>query len=280
MAYSFIPTLFISIGEKTCFFTLRETYEQVIHIPGEGSFGNCVINGSYQGSTRTEIRSFHHFNLSQDPDEAIAKATVFAAEMGLELTTTRDRLVEEMKEIKRADAAEMERRAKAEAQRKADYQAYVAEENLRMRQVIAAGFFPFGRFSGLAFEKAEPSYLQWVIAKREDFEADSYMRLIADKLAAEYAEFSAPQFDPDATIGEIGERLELEIKVVRSFSINTDFGTSYIVTMVTNSNICLISFGKFYAEVGEILKIKGTVKCHDQYKGQMQTRLQRVKIIN
>lgn len=264
MAKNFVPTMFISVGAKTCFFTLRETYEQVIHVPGE---------------VRTEIRSFHHFNLSQDPDEAIAKATKFAAEMGLQLTTTRDRLVEEMREIKRADAAEMERREREAADRQAEYEKYRIELDNQMREVINAGFFPFGRFQGLAFEKADRGYLQWVIAKRDDFETGSYMRAIADKLVLDYAEFTAPKFDAHAVIGEPGQRLELDVKIVKSFGIDTDFGRSYVVTMITDANVCLISLGKFYAEVGEELKIKATVKCHDEYKGQMQTRLQRVKVI-
>lgn len=262
--YKFIPTMYISVGAKTCFFTLRETYN------------HCIV---IRGVPHYETRSFHHFNLSQDPDEALAKAMKFASESGLQLTTTREKLVTEMNDIKRANAEELERREREAVERQAEYEAQRKTFDAQMREVIAAGFFPFGKYEGLAFEKADRGYLQWVIAKREDFEVGSYMRDIADKLALDYTEYAAPEFNPTAVIGEEGQRLELTVRIVRSFRYINDFGVSYITTMVTGDNVCLVSMGVFYAEVGDVLKIKGTVKRHDEYKGQAQTRLQRIKII-
>jgi hypothetical protein len=51
------------------------------------------------------------------------------------------------------------------------------------------------------------------------------------------------------------------------------------VTMATPERACLLAKGKFNAQVGEKLKIKATVKRHDEYKGQPQTVVNRVKVI-
>ena len=56
------------------FYTLRETYLHRTYVPGDGPGGNAVVNGVYQGTVLEEVRSFHHFNLSTDADEAFAKA--------------------------------------------------------------------------------------------------------------------------------------------------------------------------------------------------------------
>ena len=56
-------------------------------------------------------------------------------------------------------------------------------------------------------------------------------------------------------------------------------GRTHIVIMRDDSGACVVSKGAFYAEVGEKLTIKATVKEHDEYKGQAQTRVMRVKIL-
>lgn len=100
---TFVPTLFIGVGELGCFFTLRETYLHAV--PGPGPMGNAVVNGVYQGSF--EVRSYHVKNLSQDPDEAFEKAQEASERMGLKLTTSRDSLREEMNAIHRANAIQL-----------------------------------------------------------------------------------------------------------------------------------------------------------------------------
>jgi len=73
----FKPSLFIDIGADNHFYTLRETYLHTTYVrPGE--MGNAIVNGVYQGTIAEEVRSFHHFNLSQNPEDAIAKAKSFA----------------------------------------------------------------------------------------------------------------------------------------------------------------------------------------------------------
>ena len=95
---AFVPHLYIGVGETGAFFTLRETY----------------LHERYANGCRyTEVRSFHHFNLSQDADEAFEKARAFAERNLIQLNTTREQLTEQMRDIQRANAEELERRERA-----------------------------------------------------------------------------------------------------------------------------------------------------------------------
>lgn len=262
----YTPVMFVGIGRDNHFFTLRETYMHEWY-------------DSYK-IPHYEVRSFHHFNLSQDPDEAIAKATEAAAKLGLRLNTTRESLVDEMNTIKRATAEEMAARERAQAAQQAEYEAMKQERFDRDMEVINAGFFPFGKFTGIAFEKAEQGYVQWIMAKRDEFEEGSLLRAVADKLIRDYPELAAPTLNPTTYVGNVGDRIAITVKVLRSYAFNTDFGWSYITTMADTDNNCIISKGKFNAKVGEVLSIKATIKAHDEYKGQAQTVVQRVKAVD
>lgn len=281
---AFVPSLFVGIGKDYHFFTLRETYEHTTYLPGAN--GNAVINGVYQGTAIKETRSFHHFNLSQDADEAYSKAVEAAANFGLKLTCTRADLDTQMLEIKRATAAEMaereERAAKWEAERKALRDAELA----RKIELTNSGFFAFGKFCDKSFNDVDPGYLEWFVSARDDFEAGSLLQITADAILRLAADRLPVKPDATATIGEIGKRLDVRVTVVRSFGFWREsfsgYGSErvYITTMVTDDRVCVVVKSTAFApDVGETFTLRGTVKEHSEYKGQMQTIMQRVKII-
>lgn len=136
---NFQPTLFIGIGRDGHYFTLRETY--LHHIPGPGPMGNVVLNGVYQGET--EVRSFHHCNLSQDAEEALEKAKQYAEQSGTPLNASETTLKEEMAKIQRASAEELERRAREVEEREARWAKERADKDSFMIELIDAGFWPF-----------------------------------------------------------------------------------------------------------------------------------------
>jgi flavodoxin len=86
-------------------------------------------------------------------------------------------------------------------------------------------------------------------------------------------------------IGKVGERLELELTVVRvasyetvpygSYSRNTV--TRYVITMRDAQGNVVVWFADYGRTQGEQLKLRGTVKEHSQYEGEAQTIIQRVK---
>ena len=261
---NFEETLYIGVGREGCFFTMRQTYLAEINV-------NKRI--------RYEIRHYHHFNLSQNPDDAYSKALEYAAKSGMRLTTTRESLEDELNEIKRANADEMLKREQYAKQQKEDWEAQRKEEIQRNLDVINAGFFPFGKFTGIAFEKADRGYVQWLMNKVNDFEENSLMRIISEKLNKDYIELKASEYLKDVFLGEEGQRLEIEVEIVKTFTFVSTFGPLYIVTMVTPDKICIVSKGSFSAKIGEKLKIKATIKNHNIYKEQAQTIVNRVKIL-
>jgi hypothetical protein len=278
MAYQ--PVVYIDVGATGAFFTLRETYEHTRYIPDAGPGGNAVLNGVYQGSVEHEIRSFHHFNLSQNPDEAFVKAQAYADANAIQLDTRRDGLEEQLRNIYRSNAEQLAERERAAAARKAEWDAQNEERAAQLIQVLASGHYPIGNHSGKAFREAPVSYINWLINARETFEAGSLLRAIADDVAADCSDLILPVPSTTAVIGAPGERIHVKAVVVRVASYNTDYGRKYITTLVTDGGVCIVvKSTSFIQEVGDNLEFKATVKEHSEYKEQQQTVVQRVKII-
>jgi len=279
---NFVPHLFISVGETGAFFTLRETYEHIYYGPG------AVVNGAFSGSVEISIRSMHHFNLSQDPDEAIAKAQACADSMGLKLNTTREQLVSEMRDIHRASAEQLEERERRFTEQRAmwdaERDAYIAQRN----EKIANGMFTFGPFAGKKFEEAPRGYLSWLMDKVSDFEEGSVIRLTAESVLRLVPHLAYPKPDKTLHVGAEKQRLSFDVIVVGSRNFMRDgFGyysgpeVCFVTTMIDKAtNACLVVFsGAFSPEEGTEMKIKATVKSHDEYNGQAQTIVQRVIVL-
>jgi len=68
--------------------------------------------------------------------------------------------------------------------------------------------------------------------------------------------------------------------VVYVHAIETQFGILRITTLHTDDgNSIVVKSGSFRAEKGERLTITGTVKEHSEYRGEKQTQLARVGIL-
>lgn len=272
---NFIPQLFIGVGETGAFFTLRETYEH--WYKGEG------------GVPQREIRSYHHFNLSQDADEAFSKAQHYAEAYAVRLSTTRESLEQEMRDIQRATAEQLAERARIaqrdEQERKEQQERREAERAAHVDACLAEGVFPFGRFVGMKFCDAPVGYLTWMVRNVDTFE-DPALRRVAARIAECCADSILPIADPVLHVGEVGVRSEFNVIVLRV----TDFGrpsfqgygveTVYVVTMMDlATQACLVSLSTaFTASEGDKLRIKATVKKHGEYNGQAQTIIQRIKV--
>lgn len=91
-------------------------------------------------------------------------------------------------------------------------------------------------------------------------------------------------------LGEVKERVEFEVTYETYFSFETHYGTTYIHKFVDDSGNVIIwktSKGLYYGvegyddgfEKGFRCRIKGTVKEHQEYRGDKQTVLTRCKIV-
>lgn len=274
----------IGIGQDGHFYTLRET-----HPVYKGS--SVVLNGVYQGTI--ELSHHHVQNLSQDPTEAIAKAKTLAAERGIPLDpVTVEDLQGQLEEIKRATAEQLAERQRADAARQAQWEAERAEREVMLRDMVECGVCPIGRYAGKELAEIDRGYATWLLDKREEFEEGSLMRALADKVAAEHAHLRLPAPDPAAKYGQLKLRSDIEATVVRVHGFENAYGYTGLVTLVTDDGICLLAkggwrvlctktrLGPVYAveaKPGERVKIKATVVDYREYKGQMQTVINRVK---
>lgn len=268
--------LFIGIGATGAYYTLRETYLHQQWIGGR------------DGYMHSEVRSFHHYNLSQEPDEAIAKAAEASREMGLPFDDTRADIECQMRDIRRATAEEVERRRAAyEAQQK-QWEEERATWKTRQIETIDAGFVSFGKYEGKAIENLPRGYLDWLVKKLPEFEEGSLLQALAMVVRDNYSNYLPPKADQEKLIGGIGQRLTLNVDVVSVYNYERPHAVAHwktetvcIITMVTDQNACVVSkSASFFAREGDKLTIKATVKAHDEYKGQAQTILQRVKVVD
>jgi len=263
----FVPRLYIGIGAFNHFFTLRESYQH--HYVSDGI-------------PMVEVRVAHLFNLSQDADAALEKAREYAGKVGLALQASKETMEQEMLEIKRASERELADRAAREAA-----QALEAEERRKAyeeKKLADAknGYIPFGRYKNhsikdLRDEGADAfSYLIWLA--NSDIESPIFDALRAKIKELEPRAF-LPKPDREKTFGEVGQRIEVKVTVTAHFCFQSDFGVMHIVNMVTEDGSMLVSKGKFNVGSGARLKIKATIKGHSEYKGQMQTVVQRAKVL-
>lgn len=86
--------------------------------------------------------------------------------------------------------------------------------------------------------------------------------------------------NPSRHIGQVGGKIELEATFKKTRWYDTQFGTTWIYTFEDEEGNCLVwkTSSSIGAEEGDKVRIKGTVKDHDEYNGVKQTVLTRCKI--
>lgn len=116
----------------------------------------------------------------------------------------------------------------------------------------------------------EPIQLPWELVGNEDGKLKpehviqkAVEALIYDAGTSEY-------------VGNIGERLELTVSVVRNIKLDNDYGSSnmHIMEDADGNNFVWTTSAKDWAE-GSVKHIRGTVKDHRTYKNVKQTILNR-----
>lgn len=94
-------------------------------------------------------------------------------------------------------------------------------------------------------------------------------------------------------IGTVGEKLEMVLTLKREVSYDTQFGTTYIyifeddngntVTWKTSKVLWYDDLNGNGADTfirkGDVIKAKATVKAHEEYKGEKQTAVTRLKVL-
>lgn len=80
-------------------------------------------------------------------------------------------------------------------------------------------------------------------------------------------------------VGTVGERTELTLTVNKVFSFDGQFGITFINLCKDPSGNVIVYKGSNGFEEGETLRVKATIKAHDERDGVAQTLISRPKII-
>lgn len=258
----FEPVLFISTGRTDAMYTLRETYQ------------HCFPDGT------ADIRSMHLVNLSTDFSQAKKKAFEYAEGYGVPLGASDE---SEMREIIRRTPEQIAEAKRQSAELRLEHEARMAVIQAEIKQkqieVLNKGLIPFGKYKDWRISKCPIGYINWLADKVGEFDDDSIIKLVAEKIKAEHKGLILPKPRKNKIAGEVGDRLEFSARVVKQAYFDSMYGRTYITTLVSSDKTCLVvKSGAFYPDVGEKLKFKGTVKEHSDYQGQSQTVLQRVAL--
>ena len=256
---SFQPHLYIDIGARNHYFTLRETYLHVQYVKKR------IYN---------EVRSIHHFNLSQDATEALQKAQSYAEYNGIPLYSSAETMEQEMAEIRRATEEQLAAREAVRIQQEREWAAASAQRDQDKINAARNGVMPFGKHKGDSLNDMPAGYLSWIL--RNEFDGEVWVAM-REWIMANRPDAVLPVADKDKTYGAEGERIDVDVTVIRKNCFSGMYGITYIISMVTADGAMLVSKGKFVADVGENIRIRGTIKEHSRYNDQMQTVVQRVK---
>jgi hypothetical protein len=102
----------------------------------------------------------------------------------------------------------------------------------------------------------------------ENLKPEEQVRSAIDKLIFEPS--------PSEYVGAIGDRIEIEVTIKNTRSIDSYYGSSIIHTMEdADGNVYVWITAAKNWPVGAVKKIRGTIKDHKEYKGTKQTYLTR-----
>lgn len=133
---------------------------------------------------------------------------------------------------------------------------------------------PDGRLSYV--RASNVNYLIWAI--------NGYKRAEEKRVEAERRERVKQQArETSAHVGEVGERIEVEVKLVLRRGFGSQFGTMYLCKFEDAQGNCLIwkstSGTASDLLLNETYKLKATIKGHSEYDGTLQTELTRAKVL-
>jgi hypothetical protein len=92
---------------------------------------------------------------------------------------------------------------------------------------------------------------------------------------------SAAATTPSRHVGEVKQRLNLDVVVQRVIEVESDWGACNIIVMRdSQNNLFVWKTGAQSAKPGETLKLRATVKRHGDFRGELQTELTRGEVFD
>lgn len=109
--------------------------------------------------------------------------------------------------------------------------------------------------------------------------AGSIIRIYDLHIERETERAAAPDLSGSEHMGNLKDRITGEVTVIGKKHGEGHYGPWTMIRMITNQGNVLVTFAtgsNFNPDVGDKIKIKGTVKKHDEFNGVKQTMLNRV----
>ena len=122
--------------------------------------------------------------------------------------------------------------------------------------------------------EVEPVRLEWETITETDgsFKPSTAIATIVEKLI--YGPSTSKHF------GNIGERLEITLRVVKVIDLNDYYGKkSFHIFLTPDGDVATWTTTTKTLTAGEEYKMRATVSAHEIYKGEAQTRLTRCTIV-
>lgn len=272
MAISDITPLytFISTGEKTMMYTLKEMCSVVAYIDGH----RVAYNDS-----------FYIQNLSTDKEEANKKANDLSASMGLPFRANAEF---DLNEIKRRKAGEAQAEKEARELIKREYQERIAKE---FSDKVGEGFMVCGKYTGLTaqqiVDKGDKDYILYCAsqAPKDGIQVHQGVWAINCQVAALWLSEN-PQRESQY-VGIEGDTVELSLTLRYSRVCSGQYRTILFVCETEDGDLVkFFSTAKGFCalEDGDCFRVKATIKKHevDYYmtNDPKTTLLARPKIIS
>jgi len=181
----------------------------------------------------------------------------------------------------------LRKRAEQEAKRRA-----TLEDNVKQKSDFNAAHPGLMLAIRAELEREYNSFLDDMVSAYESYhglterQVEVTERILADRFDAYNAQFEerdeAGAAEPSEWIGSEGERLDLTVTVEKILAFENGYGGTYLHIMRDEEGNRLVWFASATSksgnqmEEGETWAVRGTVKTHDRYQGERQTRLTRV----
>lgn len=166
-------------------------------------------------------------------------------------------------------------------------------QDTRAIETVETGVFPFGKHKDTKIADAPDGYILWLADMQKNIEelrpVMAALASIASGIAVErglYAKREAARAEQhekelkSTFVGAVGERREFEGEVMQVFAKKYDDDQiAYYVNRILIGDDIIVYAGNKLGEKGDKLKIKATIKGHNEYKGVKTTQVNRPKVL-
>lgn len=120
-----------------------------------------------------------------------------------------------------------------------------------------------------------------LLYRLEGLAASAFAGYLREQEAVERARVKAAQSRPSAYLGQQGDKVELTARVTSVREYEGDYGTTHIYRFLANDAdvATWLSSSDRELSVGDVVRLRGTIKKLEEYRGEQQTVLTRCRVL-